>query len=417
MFIERAITPYLRHLLGLDVARCLLLTGARQTGKTTLLRREFPSFAYYSLDEPLEREAILRRPSRWWLAQGSRFIFDEVQKAPDFFGTIKAMIDNGPPELRIILSGSAQIRLMTRIRESLAGRAVRVELFPFHTVELSRGEARLLRGMLSGEQRSGIAGWLTHLSHLSPGDPRLLAVQEAQEQLLGLGGMPPVHVLSTVEEKWLWLKEYCGTYLQRDLMDLGRIADLDNFLRLERLAAMRSGGIINYADMARDADISAVTAKRYINYLEISYHCFLLRAFRRRRKERLIKASKLYFTDLGIQRVLSGLKTGLTGEQFETYVIAEVIKFLAILNSEAQGFYLRTKDGREVDLLLQTEQGYWAMEIKHSRNPGPRAARHLRGLEAYLDGPLLGGFVVTSGGWIKELGPDVWTIPSWALWY
>ena len=131
MYVKRLACSALKRLSASRLGRCIILTGARQTGKTTLLKREFKNFEYFSFDEALERTTLTSKTSAWWFERGKRFVFDEVQKVPDFFGTVKALIDNGPPELKIILSGSAQIRLMSGIRESLAGRSVSRELFPF----------------------------------------------------------------------------------------------------------------------------------------------------------------------------------------------------------------------------------------------------------------------------------------------
>ena len=341
-----------------------------------------------------------------------------MQKVPDFFGTVKALIDNGPPELKIILSGSAQIRLMSGIRESLAGRSVSRELFPFVVEELSGAQSRVLKALFQASTDNHVIRELVNdLKQVLPTTPEVYAIQRAEEHLMAFGGMPYLMHLDNDDEKWLWLKEYCNTYLQRDLMDLARINDLDNFVRLERIAALRTGGIINYSSLARDADISTLTAKKYLNYLEISYHVFLVPAYRARVKSRLVKSPRLYFTDLGIQRILSGIKLGLTGEQFETFVVAEILKLIRSLSIDVEYFYFRTKDGREVDLLLKTARGYWAFEVKMSNAVAATDARHLKGLEKYLDGPLLGCFIIYRGNTIKEPVPSVFVIPSWMLWY
>ncbi len=416
MYIERLLTPLFNRLFRSKLGRCIILTGARQTGKTTFLKKEFGSFEYHSFDEILERETLVKRPSRWWLLRGKHFIFDEIQKTPDFFGTIKSMIDNGPADLRIILSGSAQIRLISKIRESLAGRSVTLELFPFTVSELARTKNHFLVSIFNEGAREDVLDVIKKRSMALPTEANVLAVMDAEERILNFGAMPPLYHLSDEEEKWIWLKEYCNTYLQRDLMDLARVNDLNNFLRLERIASLRTGGILNYSDLARDADISSATAKKYINHLEISYHVFLIPAFRIRVKERLIKSSKLYFTDLGIQRILSGIKHGVTGQQFENFVISEIVKLGRTLFKNAEFYYLRTKDGREVDLLIRTSKGYWAFEVKGSRKVTTKDARHLLGLESFLDGPLLGSFLVYHGDKITEIAPSVYAIPSWALW-
>lgn len=418
MYVKRLSSSALKRLSLSRLGRCIILTGARQTGKTTLLKKEFRDFEYFSFDEALERAALTGKTSAWWLERGKRFIFDEVQKAPAFFGTVKAIVDDGPPDLKIFLSGSAQIRLMSGIRESLAGRSVSMELFPFVVEELSGSRSRILRTIFQDSTDDQTLHELVNeLEQVLPTAPEIYAIRRAEEHLLAFGAMPYLFHLNNHDEKWLWLKEYCNTYLQRDLMDLARINDLDNFVRLERIAALRTGGIVNYSSLARDADISSLTAKKYLNYLEISYHVFLVPAYRAKAKNRLVKSPRLYFADLGIQRVLSGIKLGLTGEQFETFVVAEILKLIRSLSVDVEYFYFRTKDGREVDLLLRTAGGYWAFEVKMSNAVDVSDARHVKGLEQYLDAPLLGSFVIYRGDTMKELLPSVFAVPSWMLWY
>jgi len=150
MYIERAITPTLHALANTPLGRCLVLTGARQTGKTTLLQHEFGrDYEYFSFDEPFARAGLTRLSAADWLARGRRYIFDEVQKAPDFMGTVKAMLDSGPQDLRLLLSGSAQIHLLSSIRESLAGRSVTRELYPLSVSELAGIDKPLIKDILS----------------------------------------------------------------------------------------------------------------------------------------------------------------------------------------------------------------------------------------------------------------------------
>lgn len=241
-------------------------------------------------------------------------------------------------------------------------------------------------------------------------------LKEKLSHLLAWGGMPRLTQIGEDEYRWLWLSEYCSTYLQRDVADLGRVSDLDNFLRLEKLAAMRTAGILNYADLARDADLAAVTAKRYVQYLTMSYQAVLLPPYRNRAKERLIKSPKLHWIDIGLQRVLSGLRHGLTGEQFESAMVAEIHKLCRTHALEVELFHLRTKDGREVDLLARLPSGeYLAWEMKAGPRATPADARHLRNLAELLDGPLLAGMVVYPGDTVESFGDNLYGVPAHLL--
>ena len=416
MYVRRLATEPLCALSDSPVGRGLILTGARQTGKTTLLQREFvPPFEYHSFDEPLVREALSRRPAADWIARGQSYVFDEVQKAPPFLGTTKVILDRGGRGQRLILSGSAQIQLLAGVRETLAGRVVTRELFPLTALELA-GATRPWLGQLVGCRDGGQLRRLMDDLALSP----LAAQQQAAtarglEHLLEWGGLPALLHLDAAEHRWIWLEEYCRTYLQRDVSDLGRVGDLNDFVRLEKVAARRTAGLVNYADVARDADLSPVTAKKYLRYLELSYQAFLLPAFRAPSRKRLQKSPRLHWLDLGVQRVLSGLRVGLTGPQLETADVAALYKLVHTLRLEAELSHLRTKDGREVDLLLRTPHGYLAFEVKAAHRASRADGRHLRGLQALLDGPLIGGFVVYLGRATQQLDEGLYALPAVAL--
>ena len=417
MYIDRAIAPTLHALADTPLGRCLVLTGARQTGKTTLLQHEFGrDYEYFSFDEPFARAGLARRSAADWLARGRRYIFDEVQKAPDFMGTVKAMLDSGPQDLRLLLSGSAQIHLLSSIRESLAGRSVTRELYPLSVPELAGIDRPLIKDILSSTCAKDVRTLFAGMAFLSHRSASVADARRYLEHVLTWGGMPALLALEDPEHKWIWIEEYCQTYLQRDLSDLARVADLDDFFRLERLAALRTAGILNYADLARDADLSAVTAKKYLRYLMLSYQAFLLPPYRSRARERLIKAPRLHWADIGVQRVLSDLRAGLTGQQFDTAIVAEIHKVCRTLGLKVELMYLRTKDGREVDLLTRLPNGgYIAWEMKAGERAARVDGRHFRGLDAYLDGPLLAGIVVYQGDSIEIWEENMLAVPAHVL--
>lgn len=410
MYLRRLLAPILRALAESPVGRGLILTGARQTGKTTLLRREFvPPYEYHSFDELLTRETTMRRPAAEWQRRSQRLVFDEVQKAPEFLGTVKTLLDQPEGEVRVILSGSAQIQLLSGVRETLAGRVVTRELFPLTAGELAETERPLVLDLLASGSTDDVRR-VVEAAAFADGEP-LARARDGFRQVLAWGGMPAVATLADEAHRWVWLEEYCQTYLQRDLADLGRVGDLDDFVRLEKVAAGRTATTINFADLARDADLSPLTAKKYLRYLELSYQTFSLDAFRGRSSERLIKASRLHFTDLGVQRVLSRWREGANGQQVETAFVGEVFKLVRTLRLDVAMSYLRTKDGREVDLLTRLPGGgYLAWEVKGSERASPVDARHLRGLADLLDGPLLGGIVVHQGDRV-----DIWPGGLFAL--
>lgn len=421
MFVPRLIKPVMRDLAESPVGKGLILTGARQTGKTTFLRREFlPSYEYHSFDEALYREQIARRPAADWIARGKNYIFDEVQKAPAFLGTVKALLDRGTENQRVILSGSAQIVLLSGVRETLAGRVVTRELYPLTVTESSGVEHPLLCDLFACNSTVEVKTLLDEAALGSGGGEaagtRAASASAALEQVLAWGGMPALLHLNEEAHRWIWLEEYCQTYLQRDVADLGRVSDLDDFLRLQRIAARRTATVLNYADLARDADLSPLTAKKYLRYLELSYQAFILPAQRKPRGKRLIKAPRLHWMDTGVQRVLSGWRQGLTGAQFESGVIAEIHKLVRTLRLPVELSFLRTKDGREVDLLVELPGGkFLAFEFKASPRAAPQDARHLRGLGELLGAPVLAGMVIHQGDSFEKWDGNLYGVPALLL--
>ncbi len=415
MYIPRLLASSLRSLAQATIGRGLIVTGARQTGKTTLLQKEFvPPYEYHSFDEILSRESLARRPAADWIRRGRNYVFDEVQKAPDFLGTVKVVLDEGPETQRVILSGSAQVQLLSGVRETLAGRVVTRELYPLTAVEIAGVDRPFVVDLLRASSAAQVRQLLVEVTF--QGLDSVVASAKALDALSAFGGMPRLAQFETPEHRWTWLEEYCQSYLQRDLSDLGRVSDLDDFVRLERVAAKRTATTINYSDLARDADLSPVTAKKYLRYLDLSYQTFRLEAFRGRRGRRLIKAPRLHWTDIGVQRTLSRLREGLTGQQYETVIVSEIYKLVRTLRLDVEMSYLRTKDGREVDLLTRLPGGgYLAWEIKSSRRAAPVDARHLRDLEELLDGPLLGGFVVYRGHEVLQWPGNLYGLPAGTL--
>ncbi len=415
MYINRLLSSPLHELASAPIGRGLILTGARQTGKTTMLRREFvPPYQYYTFDELLSRDALSRRPAAEWIRRAASCVFDEVQKAPTFFGTVKRILDDGPADQKIILSGSAQIQLLDGVRETLAGRVVTRELYPLTVAELAGVKRPLALDLLACSSRSEVAALLGEAA-LTVGEA-IGEVGDSLSHLLVFGGMPVVVGLEDPSHRWLWLDEYCQTYLQRDLADLGRVSDLDDFVRLEKVAAARTAGLVNFSDLARDADMSPITAKKYLRYLELSYQTFLLAAFRGRSAQRLTKAPRLHWVDLGIQRTLCRNRDGLTGAQFETAIVIEIHKLVRTLRLDVELSHFRTKDGREVDLLVRLPSGaYLAIEVKAGERAARFDARHMRDLEQYLDGPLLAGLVIYRGQHVRSWGDKLFAVPATTL--
>jgi len=388
-YILRSIQSEMKILAERERGRLVVLTGARQTGKSTLAGALHPDWQAVSLDSPLERTVYLKYTPAQWQGQYPRLILDEVQKAPELFETVKACYDRFE-EMRILLLGSSQVLLMKGVRESLAGRAVIRELFPLTLAErLGAGDKpSLLQLLLSKPQEIS-----ERLRTLNPDITLKSEYADATEQWragLVWGGMPAIqHPGWSEQDRREWLHDYCLTYLQRDLGDLAQLERLEPFVRAQKVAAHRTSACVNYADMARAADVSPVLMKQFLRYLEISYQVVLLPAWTRNPEKRLSKMPKLHFVDSGIRRALLGKQGDPDGAEFESHVFSEVFKCLKNQRLPWEYSHLRTADGREVDLLLEHETGVIALECKQTPRVSSVDFRHLRDLESIVSKPIL----------------------------
>ncbi len=391
--------------------RLVILTGARQTGKTTLARASYPDLRYINLDAPENRDFVRNVRTTAWAESVGNAILDEAQKEPAVFEKVKFNFDEGSIHFTILL-GSSQILLLKKIRESLAGRAFIYELFPLMLSEIAATDSQpnppLIAKILNSKKPAEILNSLQ--GKLLPEKEE--ATLSALEYMLNWGGMPGLLTLSDADKRH-WLRSYGFTYLERDLGDLARLDDLSPFRELQRLAALRSGQILSFSELARDAAISTTTSRRYLEYLKLSYQTFLLRPYRKNLTSAVIKTPKLYWLDIGILRQLQGNWGIAAGPLFETFVVSEIYKWLRCSSADIEPYFYRTRSGLEVDLLLQTRYGILGIEIKSSRRVGARDVRGLRSLAETLKSHWAAGLVVTQGNTIEVLDSQhkIWSIP------
>lgn len=394
-----------------DVRRLVVITGARQTGKTTLAQLTYPNLRYVNLDAPENREYVRLLRSMSWGKELGAAVLDEAQKEPGVFDKVKFSFDAKDINFSVLL-GSSQILLLKKIRETLAGRAFFYELFPLMLSELACDNAPPPRPLLSQLLTTpDPAGLLQNLP------PMLLPQQEepqlaALDHLLAWGGMPALLALGEADRRQ-WLQSYSYSYLERDLGDLARLDDLQPFREFQRLSALRSGQVLSFSELGRDAGIAASTSRRYFEYLKLSYQTFLLPPYRKNLTSAAIKTPKLYWLDIGIMRQLQGYWGVPGGALFETFVIGEIYKWIRTLGEEAELYFYRTRSGLEVDLLLQTPRGIWGIEVKASRELTAKDFRSLREVGRALQSSWRGGIVVSRGRQIEALDYEnnIWAIP------
>jgi len=390
-----------------------MLTGARQTGKTTLAKRKYKDLKYINLDAPENREAMEKLNTAAWGKDIGNAVIDEAQKVPEVFEKIKYAYDEDLISFQFLL-GSSQVLLLKKIRESLAGRISIYEMWPLMMSEICRqaDEADiplpLIDHIFSGEK----------IDHIFKDVPSFLLGEEeslreeAEKHLLHWGGMPALLPFNE-EERWQWLKDYEYTYLERDLADLARLDDLQPFRKFQKLSALRSAQLLNYSELARDASLSVDSARRYLEYLRLSYQVVLVQPFYENITSSVIKTPKLYWTDVGLLRQLAGFKGEYSGQIYETMVVGECIKWIRTTKKDSEIFFYRTRSGLELDLLLETPKGIIGFEIKSRRELVVSDIKSMKEVASKLGARWQGGIVVYQGREIKKLSdPHIWAVPS-----
>lgn len=391
--------------------RIIILTGARQTGKTTLAKFTFPGYQYLSVEDPVLRMEYKILSAEQWKTNYPLAILDEVQKEPQLIESIKSVYDQYD-EPRYILMGSSQLLLLQKVKESLAGRCSVYEIFPLTFPEM------LTNAWDEPPRRSFFQKFCTTLS--LPSLPPSFQMMEghakkigAFDQYLNFGGYPALFdsALSS-KDKREWLADYTRTYLERDIRDLADFKQLEPFVKIQKITALLTGNLVNYSQLAKEADVSSNTARRFLTYMELSYQTIMLQPWHKNNFKRLHKSPKLHYLDPGIQRSILRKQGALSGNEFESAVVAEIYKQIKTVDLSCEMYHLRTFDGRETDLLLELENGYIAIEIKMTSSARKTDARHLSGLEEFLDKPLIQSFVLSNDMGIKQLAPGITAMPA-----
>jgi predicted AAA+ superfamily ATPase len=405
---------FLKNILPAPSSRKLvLLTGARQTGKTTLALDKYPQLRHINLDAPEDRETLRAISSASWGRDIGNAVLDEAQKEPIVFDKVKYAYDRKDITFSILL-GSSQILLLKKIRESLAGRISLYELWPLMMSEIyweagSKSVELPLVEKLSGSDTLGkIMKNVPSVLTETEDNPR----RRAEDYLLQWGGMPALLPLAN-EERWKWMRDYEYTYLERDLADLARLSDLSPFSKFQKLAALRSAKLLNYSELARDTGLSVDTAKRYLEYLRISYQTVLLQPYHKNITSSVVKTPKVYWTDIGLLRHLTGFRGELTGEIYETMVVGELYKWVKTSQKDAELSFYRSRSGLEIDILMEAETGIIGMEIKARKIIAPKDTTPMKDVAAVLGEKWRGGMVIYAGNEIRKIAePDIWAVPS-----
>ena len=388
----------------------VVVTGARQVGKTTLLRDISDSDRQYiSLDDPFLLKLAKEDPELFLQNHPAPLLIDEIQYAPELLPFIKIRVDGTKEKGMYWLTGSQPFHLMQGLSESLAGRVGILNLLGFSNLEAHGLGSQALHPFLP--ERT----WADAQQKLW-GKRSVKNVQEIFTTIWR--GSFPALVIDAEMDRDLFFASYVQTYIQRDVRQLARVGDEQAFLRFIRAAAARTGQLLNMADMARDADIAPNTAKAWLSILEVSGLVYLLQPWHGNLTKRLVKAPKLYFMDTGLCTYLTQwsspqtLEAGaMSGAIFETWCVVEIIKSYWHNGRRAPLYFFRSRDQQEVDLLIEQDGVLYGVEFKKSTAPGESALAGIKAA-ANLGLPMGSSGIVCMRQEVLQLAEGVITIPA-----
>jgi predicted AAA+ superfamily ATPase len=388
---------------ALKVLPVTVVTGARQTGKTTLVKMLGSKRSYFSLDDVGILDQAERNPDS--LLATPPVTLDEVQRAPQLLLAVKRAVDEQRRAGDFVLTGSANLLLMGQVADTLAGRAIYLELPPFCPAEWL--------------QRNGALDPIDHL--FAPDfDLRDWPNEKGHwQRWLLRGGFPPAVAIEADRDRGLWFAAYVQTYLERDLRQLSDVASLPDFQRLMALAANRTAKLLNQADLARDAALSHPTAHRYLNLLETGCLITRIRPFTTNPSSAIVKAPKLLWADCGLAAWLAGIRDPEEVEKrldsgfwLEQTIYQTLQSWRALDPTNRRVHYWRDRAGHEVDFILEQNGKLVAIEIKSGSQVTLSDAAGIQALKGALkkSHSLVCG-VVLHAGTARPLAKDVFALP------
>lgn len=376
----RSSQALLREVLrGYPVA---VVTGARQTGKSTLIAQTLPDWRSVSLEDLDTRDFAQRDPRQFLQQFPAPLVIDEAQHVPQLFSYIQTLVDRSGLMGQYVLSGSQQFSLLAGVSQSLAGRAGFIEMHPLRLKELSDGNSM----------------------------PRSI------DTLMLQGGYPAVHARQLQSTRYY--ADYTASYLERDVRSLTAVHDLGSFQRFMRLCASRTGQLLNLNGLASDCGISQPTAAAWMNVLEAGYVVRRIAPYFRNIGKRLVKAPKLYFLDTGLCAWLLGITTAeqlnthyARGALFETWVVNEALKWRAARGDARPIYYWRDNIGTEIDIVLEQGSDLTLVEIKSGSTYQDEWRKNLITVQRHLGESQSVSSAVIYGGETSQMRQNTAVIP------
>jgi len=360
---KRSITPILDT--ALKISPIVLLKGARQVGKSTLAMQKNQN--YIVLDDVSTRINAKDDPNRFVETLVKPVTIDEIQKVPELLESLKIYIDKHRNNGDFLITGSANILDMKATQDTLAGRIIEIDLYPFSLKEKANKAHENIIDKL--------------FSHDFTFEKR--QTNQMVEEILK-GGYPDVQNLSTPLEKKLWFSSYVSTYIERDARDLGEFRDIDSFYRFVNILAPRSTTLLNKSKISKEVGIRIETVENYLVILQQTFQLQLLRPFFDNIGKQFVKSSKTFLNDTGLMSYFLGVysleqfeNSAYKGALVETFVFNELSKHIAFTMDDTKIYHYLTSDKKEIDFILQRNDKIIAVEVKSSSKVGKDDFRHI----------------------------------------
>jgi len=412
MKTEELYPRYLRPriLEALADSPVVLIHGPRQCGKTTLSRLigDEEGFSYFTFDDDVQRAAAQADPVGYVADLPERAVLDEVQRVPELFTSLKTAVDTRREPGRFILTGSANVLLVPKLADSLAGRMEILRLHPLTQAELISNAPGFLTMLFGADFRIGAVGRR---------QGRELAERVAA------GGYPAALARATQRRRTAWYRDYANTLIQRDIRDLARINALDALPRLLALAAGQTASLINITGLAAPFQVSRPTIREYMTLLSRIFLVDELRPWHSNRLKRLVKTPKLHMGDTGLACSLLGLDAAALwedrttyGRLLETFVYQELRRQASWREEPLNFSHFRNKDKVEVDMILESGGRVAGVEVKASATVTGDDFKGLRKVRDTMDGKFIAGVVLYDGEAIIPFGNNLYAVPISCLW-
>lgn len=381
----------------------LLITGARQVGKSTLAL-SLGIDNYVTLDDIATYQSAKADPKGFILSLRTPVVIDEVQRVPEIFVAIKEQIDQDRTPGRFVLTGSSNLQGFKQVSDSLAGRIGIVDLYAFNLSEISGRPVNFIDDVFAKKPFT-----------------TTVTVTDIAPYIIK-GGFPEVQRIEHPKTRMLWFSSYIRSHVERDLLDIGNIRNLDSFMRLYLSLALRSANLLNKSDLANDCQIDTKTLDNYLSILKNTYQVALLKPWFTNAAKRLVKMPKVFMLDTGILCHLLKItspaelhESNNRGAVYETFVLSELVKANTYAAQPVDLSFYRTSDGKEIDFVLDNGKGLVLLEVKAAHSVTPTDFRHIRHFIEQNPGRVVQGMVLYAGERALPFGEcddvGLWAVP------